>query len=698
MVEYGFARIFLLLWVLFLTRVSVVQAQFLSNLHATADSPLFTTYAAAKARSEFALDEGYHFTYYDTTKGVDFTTDTAGDWDLAFIRGADFVYRLDDLYRKPVITASYPDMVRYHYSPFKNLQVNGTFFVYSSHTALQDIILKNTGTESMSFRIIPFLRNRQHNFGQILFDSTNHAVFFSHTEQPDGWVLSHKSIPYVSHVRDIFAISAPANAHSIISIRDSSNITKNGFSAGTSEHDHAKIIAMPIRLTLDPGETQHIRIVRSVSRSDKSNEYLISEARKALHLDLRPFINADKKLYNHIPNLHFHNPDDALLYYSAFNLMDQVMLPPEGQLHVNYYVFSREPQWGWGHGGQVFHESMSMLAYALMNPQSAMNSQRVYLETQHKNGYINYRTGPYLNETIPTNGQLTSSAPLYAWENWKIYEMTRDKKFLRQMYASSRKFYHFFVTHRDKDGDGLCEWGGQAVLESLRDSQVAVWDQVGWPGDFEDLGLNCMLVKEAKSLANMAKALGKNSEAQQWRKKAQKRAALINKYMWDPQTGFYYNVNMKDNSFTYKKPNDLKRQEIIGFLPLWAGIATKKQASILIKTLTNPDEFWRKYGIPSLSADDPYYNPEGYWNGPVWVQWNYMIEDGLLKYGYDKLAKELVNKVSENMISQLKKNHTLWEFYSPDSEWGGHHQTYIWAGIINRMFFDLDRAGKHKNS
>ncbi len=371
------------------------------------------------------------------------------------------------------------------------------------------------------------------------------------------------------------------------------------------------------------------------------------------------------------------------------------MLPPEGQLHVNYYVFSREPQWGWGHGGQVFHESMSMLAYTLMNPKSAMNSQRVYLETQHKNGYINYRTGPYLNETIPTNGQLTSSAPLYAWENWKIYEMTRDKKFLRQMYASSKKFYNFFVTHRDKDGDGLCEWGGQAVLESLRDSQVAVWDQVGWPGDFEDLGLNCMLVQEAKSLADMAKVLGKNSEARQWREKAQRRSALINEFMWDPQTGFYYNVNMKDNSFTYKKPNDLKRQEIIGFLPLWAGIATKKQASILIKTLTNPDKFWRKYGVPSLSADDPYYNPKGYWNGPVWVQWNYMIEDGLLKYGYDELAKELVNRVSENMISQLKKNHTLWEFYSPDSKWGGHHQTYIWAGIINRMFFDLEKSSGH---
>ena len=35
--------------------------------------------------------------------------------------------------------------------------------------------------------------------------------------------------------------------------------------------------------------------------------------------------------------------------------------------------------------------------------------------------------------------------------------------------------------NRDSDHDGLCEWGGHAVLESVRDGYVAAWDQVGWP-------------------------------------------------------------------------------------------------------------------------------------------------------------------------------------------------------------------------
>ncbi len=49
------------------------------------------------------------------------------------------------------------------------------------------------------------------------------------------------------------------------------------------------------------------------------------------------------------------------------------------QLQLLY--FSREPKWGWGYGGQVFHESLVMLAYAFMDPESAMNSQRVLYGT-----------------------------------------------------------------------------------------------------------------------------------------------------------------------------------------------------------------------------------------------------------------------------------------------------------------------------
>ena len=887
-----------------------VQVPFLSNLSATKDDAVYTTYAAAMERSEFTLDQGYHFLFYDSARGVDFTTDTGGDLCLAFKRGVQYVYELKTMYQAPVITVNYPDLVRYFYYPFPEIRVDASFLVYSSHYTLLDLQLSNESSQVQKFQMIPFLKNNYRVFNDVQFHSQQNAITFTHEELPDSWVLSH-GVPYVNPVQDILLfsvkpdrmasyrsyqwgnISIPQEIHldkkpeyvvwGRISLPDGeryrtgdstqeilvtisshpdkiltgtaprwgsadpnissygyfgielgnfgelkngdvytiqfftdqngkmaaltdtiknlgqdtlirkdlilgdyhlpqppSEINKDIWGSGTeirlfwkypdskskfnvyrrdyrhngfytlqeegSSHlfftdkniegdqiygyvvvtvdqqghwsmpspeinniagmdfltdirypnqintsikDMVRVLAMPTTVLLQPAERKNLRLIRGVSRIDTTASDLITRAEGLPQIDINVFQTANEKLFQNIQVPAFQDEDLELLYWNAFNLMRQVMLPPEGKCSFNYYVFSREPTWGWGHGGQVFHESLTMLAYAFMDPVSAMNSQRVYLERQYPDGYINYRTGSYLDESIPHENQLTTSAPWYAWQNWEIYKITRDKKFLQEMYASSQKFYNYYVSNRDSDKDGLCEWGAHAVLESVRDAYVAVWDEVGWPSNFEGMDLNCMLVQEAKSLAGMARELGKEKDALKWEQDALSRTEKINQYMWDESSGFYYHVDKKDNDFSFEKPDDLKREDIIGFLPLWAGIASPQQAEKLIQKLSDPKKFWRPYGVPSLAADDSYYNAKGYWNGPVWVEWDYLIMDGLLQYGYKDLAKELVQRVAANMIAQLKKDHQFWEFYSPDEQWAGYHKQYIWAGIINRMLLDV---------
>lgn len=452
---------------------------------------------------------------------------------------------------------------------------------------------------------------------------------------------------------------------------------------------YAKILSFRKELNIPAGKVSGLRFARTAGHKDTPGDSLLAKTLPLFELKLSDFKDANEKLFSNLEVPEFKNMEQEALFWSTCNMMRQVFYPPEAKSSYNYYVFSREPTWGWGHGGQVFHESITMLAYAEIDKESAMNSQRVYSERQYPNGYINYRTGSYLDEIIEYNGELTSSAPWYAYLNNEIYKITKDKGFLKEMYYSSKKFYEFYVSNRDKDNDGLCEWGGHAVLESVRDALVAVWDEVGWPANFEALDLNCMLVMEAKALESMARELGLDDEADLWRKDHLSRTNLINSTFWDEETGFYYNVNIDDHSFTFKNSNDLKRQEIIGFLPLWAGVADMKKAALLVEHLTDAAKFWRPYGIPSLSASDSYYNDKGYWNGPVWVQWNYLVMKGLLDYGYTNEAGTLVKRVTEVMIDRLRKDHNLWEFYSPDDLWGGHHKTYIWAGIINRMMQDV---------
>ena len=899
------------------TTIAQNPRPFLSSLAATKDSPLFTTYAAPMARSEFTLDKAYHFVFYDSTRGADFTNELGGDLCLAFKKGGKYVYALKDMYRQPVITASYPDMVLYTFYPFEDIRVNVTFVAYSSHHALQAIDVKNTSTKTVKVEILPFLRNTHRTYDNIEFRKAVNGMTFTHEEFPDDWVLEHK-VPYVNNVVDSYLLSDPpdrmmsfrsydwgsvdvpqvndlakqpgylvwgrigtkdggrcsadpslsrlmvllnndrrriltetaprwgsaeknvtrygyyglelgnfgpigegdqftisgmcgeSGATAVISgfarkayDGDSSrfdmtlgesaapappggvrmdiwgsgaevrlywkqapdavsyNVYRRDYRAGgvyelisqevkqtfftdknlppdkvygyvvvaldardsmsmhsrevnniagsdfltdikypgqgmSSVKDLARIVAFSRSYDLRPGYTHRLIAVRSVGRKEEDLALLADTALGLTTLDLPRYLEANEGLYSTIPSLRTTDRDVLMLYWSAFSLMRQVMLPPEGKSHYNYYVFSREPQWGWGHGGQVFHESITMLAYASMDAVSAMNSQRVYMERQKPDGYINYRTGPYLDEEIPYNNQLTTSAPWYAWQNWEVYKISRDRKFLDDAYASSASFYRYYVKNRDSDGDGLCEWGAHAVLESVRDGMVAVWDQVGWPDNFEAVDCNSMLVSEANSLSAMARELGRGSEAEEWEKDAQTRAAKINATMWDESTGFYYNVDKKSHSFTFKNPGDLKREEIIGFLPLWAGIASTEQARALVRKLTDPSKFWRKFGVPSLAADDRYYNPKGYWNGPVWVQWDYLILRGLLRYGYVKEAKELTDRVVASMVAQLKKDHNFWEFYSPDEEWAGYHRTYIWAGIVNQMLLEVEQAGVPK--
>ncbi len=191
-----------------MTKVSLAEPEsaFLSNLKATKKSPVFTTYAATMERSEFTLDEGYHLRFYDPNSGIDLTSDTAGDWCLAFKRGARYVYELEGLDREPVITHSYPDIVKYVYHPFEDIQVRVTFLVYSSRSAVQEVVVRNLGGKSVELQVIPFLRNRDRAFRNVQARPDQNAITFIHEEYPDSWTLSHQ-VPYVDQVQNLFLLS-----------------------------------------------------------------------------------------------------------------------------------------------------------------------------------------------------------------------------------------------------------------------------------------------------------------------------------------------------------------------------------------------------------------------------------------------------------------------------------------------------------
>lgn len=683
----------------FILPVSVC-AQYLSNLNATKQDPLFTTYAAPLSRSEYKLDQGYQFQWFDPQSGVEMVSKEGPNLGIAFSSGGRIKYRLETFSQEPVVKVSYSDLLRYVYKPFPELMVEVTFVVFDSRWSFAEYKLTNTGKMFLETSVHPYLYYPTVDSTVTISPAGYSNLYTFEIYKPrDRWMVQH-NLPLVEHMQGYFFSTLPFDSTTAFLERDGDRKVVNGeepfrslrgvFGALKRGKDVQGIIGSR-SMRLAPGESTIFRVIVGLERLNFPKERVAATISSLASEEVNLLIRKDEQVYSRVPRIKFEDADKEMLYWSSFSLLRQCMMPPEGSCKENYYVFSREPVWGWGYGGQVFHESLCMLAYAYMDPEGAMNSQRIFMDRQQPDGYINYRTGPYLDETIVTNGKKTTSAPWFNYENLEIYKITGDRKFLQEAYQSGKRFYQFYIANRDSNSNGLCEWGAHAELESVRDARVAVWDKVGWASNFEGPDLNTMLVKEARALQEMAHLLGQKEDAVRWKKDADRRSELINAKLWDPQSGFYYNIDKRNQSFTHKQQDDLKVKEIIGFLPLWAGVCDSLRSAILVRKMVDPSEFWRPYGVPSLSARNGYYCPIGYWNGPVWVQWDYLLFKGLLDYGYKAEAAVLADKVLDNMIYFLKKDHVFWEFYSPDDRQAGWNKTYIWAGIAPRFFIDLSK-------
>jgi hypothetical protein len=474
------------------------------------------------------------------------------------------------------------------------------------------------------------------------------------------------------------------------------NLKKEGF---------VDFIALQLKKRLRPGEITDLRYLRGVQSQVEIPDSLFAEATRLKTLFLKTFFEDNLMLFGRIPRISFTSEAEKLVYIGAFNLARGSMYPASGKTRYNFYAFSRNPLWGWGHGHQVLHESLSMLSYVYLDPLSAEGSQRVYMEQQDSSGLIAYRHGPRGKQDYPHKNMPTTSAPFFSWINWEVYKVSKDKQFLEESYAAGSKYVQWLIRNRDTNHDGTFEWGPYGIIENVRDWYNAVFqvsaeryldvDKEDISDELECLDLTLMVIKEERSLAKMASTLGKAEEARDWQKKAENTAILVNERMWDDSTGFYYSVNKKDYSFKFMT-RDLRRQEIIGFLALWAEVAPKDRAQKLVKTLTDTTRFWRKYGIPTLSALDPWYSPYvDYcckWNGPVWLLWDYMVYDGLKNYGYNDIATQIEAKMVLCVTTQLSKNHNFWESFSPDNEVLNCPSNYIWDSIMAKLIIEENKG------
>jgi len=171
--------------------------------------------------------------------------------------------------------------------------------------------------------------------------------------------------------------------------------------------------------------------------------------------------------------------------------------------------------------------------------------------------------------------------------------------------------------------------------------------------------LNALLYKYETDFARAYRIFGDMREAAYWEDAAKVRKDTMNKLMWDPLKGLYFDYN-------YVKEKRGVTTSLATFFPLWAGMVDDKQAASLVKSLRR---FEHKGGLATTDA-----LPLGqFMLGSVPTQWAYpngwaplhfIVIKGLERYGYHKEARRVAMKWLKTNLAWFNKDHLFLEKYN----------------------------------
>jgi hypothetical protein len=143
-------------------------------------------------------------------------------------------------------------------------------------------------------------------------------------------------------------------------------------------------------------------------------------------------------------------------------------------------------------------------------PQMTKNLILNFLSTQDEDGEVDGRPG-----IAGQRGKLLA-APLLASLAWKYYQSTEDEAFLAETFPRLIKFFwSWFSSAHDRNRDGSPEWDN--ILQTGFDDNPIfdVWHPWSQGLDISLVhspSLEAMLYREAKSIGNIARKLGKPDE------------------------------------------------------------------------------------------------------------------------------------------------------------------------------------------
>lgn len=364
--------------------------------------------------------------------------------------------------------------------------------------------------------------------------------------------------------------------------------------------------------------------------------------------------------------IHSSNEELWRFYHQSLDDMASLRLPIEGTDHLEFVPAGGVPWFVALFGRDSLIVS---LQNAMVYPDFARGALEVLgrYQAKKRDNYRDAQPGKIMHEL--RRGELAHfkeipHTPYYGTADATIlylivlhnaWRCTGDEALLRRHLATAEKCLIWIDKYGDRDGDGFQEY---------QTYSTAGYENQGWKDAGEALVYtDGTLVKGPKALvelqgyvydawlrmAQIFDALGKPARARGLRRKAKVLFERFNDAFWDEASGFY----------AFCLDGEKKKVLSVASNPghlLWSGIVPPERAGRVVKRLMKPD-MWSGWGIRTLSAKHPAYNPHSYQNGSVWPHDNAIIAMGFRRYGYvdeaARVARDISAAASYFMLHQM---------------------------------------------
>ncbi len=245
----------------------------------------------------------------------------------------------------------------------------------------------------------------------------------------------------------------------------------------------------------------------------------------------------------------------------------------------------------------------------------------------------------------------------------EVYNATRNRYWLSRMARSATIELNQYWMDRGKElfdyqqhlvYKGLSRYHDHFGIHLTAEHESG-WDMTSRFGEmclnYVPVDLNSNLYKYEKDLSRFFR-MTDSRKAKDYEKRAEERKKTM-RIMWDSEEGFFFD-------YDYKNMRRSKFLSLAGYYPLWAGLASKKQAK---EARDNLHRFEYGGGLANtqesgLSKEFRQWDYPNGWPGQQWI-----VVKGLLNYGYKEDALRIARKWLAMNSRVFELTGQMWEKY-----------------------------------